>query len=214
MKLLLIRHGRSSMEWEKRYTPAEYNDACEQYDKAGILPAGHPQETGDYERIYVSTLTRAIQTAEQMFPSAPPSMIVQTHLLDEVPMTAFTDTDRSYPRWVYDVMGRIQWREGKRQKETREETRRRADELIRLLEEKNENAILISHGFFLRVLIGQIKSRKRYEIYRSGTFVISPLEKIKVTDRQPHCGGCRHNCALSEAKCLIGQDKARQAGKL
>ena len=111
---------------------------------------------------------------------------------------------------MYDVFGRLQWRFGKGQKESFAETYRRADQLIKELEEKNENAILVSHGFFLNVLIRQLKRKGRYEVYRSGMLVIRPLEKIKVIDRQPHCGGCHHNCPLQNAGCVIGQEKAKQ----
>ena len=70
MKVLLIRHGKVDMEWEKTYTSEEYDNACSMYDEADIVPIDHPQETGDYKKIYVSSLKRAIRTAEQMFPSA------------------------------------------------------------------------------------------------------------------------------------------------
>lgn len=216
MKILLIRHGEVSMQWEQRYTPEEFNKACRLYDEADIRPVDHPQETGDYERIYVSSLKRSIQTAHQMFPSAPDSMFVQTPLLDEVPLCAYTNNDdrKQHAKWVYDVRGRLQWRFGRRQEETYSETCARADELIDLLEQKNENAILISHGMFMEVLLRRLKKRRRYEFYRASTFKIAPLEKIKVTDKQPHCGGCHHNCLLSQAGCMIGQDKARKAGIL
>lgn len=210
MKLLLIRHGKVDMEWKKSYTSAEYDKACRDYDDADIVPVGKPQETGDYERIYVSTKKRAVQTAEQLFSAASEAMITQTHLLDEVPLKAFADTERTLPKQVYDIFGRLQWMAGKRQEEPRTETVKRADELIELLERKNENAILVTHGFFMNVLIRQLKHRKRYEIYRGSIFVISPLEKVKVIDRQPHCGGCHHNCALAHAGCVIGQEKARK----
>ena len=193
MKILLIRHQKVDMDWEHRCSSEEYDRACERYDGADILPVAYPQETGDYTRIYVSTLKRTMQTAEQMFPAFPPSMITRTGLLDEVPLQAFRQTEKN-------------------QKETRTETKKRADQLIDLLEKENENAILITHGFFMSVLISRFRRRKRYEVYRSSTFVIAPLEKVKVTDRQPHCGGCRHNCLLEKAGCLIGQDKARKLG--
>ena len=212
MKILLIRHQKTDMEWERRYSSEEYDRACTCYDEADIIPIEHPQETGDYTRIYVSTLKRTMQTARQLFPSFPPSMITRTKLLDEVPLQSFCRTEKKYPRWTYDVFGRLQWGLGKNQKESRAETRRRADQLIERLEKEDENAILITHGFFMSVLIRRFRRRKRYEIYRSGTFVIAPLEKVKITDRQPHCGGCSHNCLLEKAGCLIGQDKARRAG--
>ena len=210
MKVLLIRHGKVDMEWEKTYTSEEYDNACSMYDEADIVPIEHPQQTGDYKRIYISSLKRAVRTAEQMFPSASESMFICTHLLDEVPLRSFSDTKKHHQRWVYDVMGRIQWVTGRRQTETRAETRRRADELIDLLEKNNENAILITHGFFMNVLLGRFKRRKRYEINRGGTIVIRELEKIRVSDRQPHCGGCHHNCLLENAGCMIGKEKARR----
>lgn len=210
MKVLLIRHGKVAMEWKKTYTSEEYDKARSMYDEAGIVPIEHPQETGDYTRIYSSSLKRAILTAEQMFPSAPESMFTCTHLLNEVPLRSFSDTKKHHQRWVYDVMGRIQWVTGRRQIETRAETRRRAGELIELLEKNNENAILITHGFFMNVLLDRFKRRKRYEIQRAGTIVIRELEKIRVADRQPRCGGCHHNCPLEKAGCMIGKDKARR----
>ena len=160
MKILLIRHGKVAMEWKKTYTSEEYDKARSLYDEADIDPIDHPQETGDYKRIYVSSLKRAVQTAEQMFPSVPESMFIRTHLLDEVPLSSFSDTKKPHRRWVYDVMGRIQWVTGRRQAETRAETGKRADELIGLLEKKNENAILVTHGFFMNVLIRRFKRRK------------------------------------------------------
>ena len=212
MKILLIRHGEVAMKWEKRYTSEEYNEACGLYDMADILPVQQPQDTGDYERIYVSTLKRAVQTREQMFPSAPDKMVVQTPLLNEVPLNAYDNSPRIRPRWIYDLRGRLQWRTGGGQTESAAETKARADALIDLLEEKNENVILISHGFFMSILISRFKKRKRYEVYRGSTFVIRPLEKIKIIDKQPHCGGCSHNCLLKNAGCMIGQEKARREG--
>ena len=214
MKILLIRHGEVAMKWEKRYTSEEYNEACERYDMADIdiLPDLKPQDTGDYERIYVSTLKRSVQTRQQMFPYAPEEMVIQTPLLNEVPMKAFDSSAKIRPRWLYDLRGRVQWWIGGGQTESCAQTRARADALIDLLEEKNENAILITHGFFMGVLISRFKKRKRYEVYRGSTFVIRPLEKIKIIDKQPHCGGCHHNCLLKNAGCMIGQDKARREG--
>ncbi len=214
MKILLIRHGEVSMNWKQHYTPEEYDKACRQYDLADIFPIRHSQETGDYERIYVSSLKRSYETARQLFSSAPESMFTQTSLLDEVPLQAFFNDQKQRAKWIYDVCGRLQWRFGDKQKETYSLTCRRADELIDLLEEKNENAILVTHGMFIEVLIRRLKKRRRYEFYRASIFMTSPLEKIKVIDKQPHCGGCSHNCLLAQAACMIGQDKARKAGIL
>lgn len=208
MKILLIRHGKSVMKWETRYTSEEYNKACEEYDNAGIFPIDAAQDTGDYERICVSTKKRAVQTAKQLFPSAPEDMIRQTPLLDEVPLRAFDSSPKKRHRWVYELMGRLQWRFGSGQDESYGETKVRADRLIEEIEKENRNVILVSHGFFLEVLLRRLKKRGRYEVYRSSLIGIAPLEKIRVIDKQPHCGGCRHNCPLKNQGCVIGQDKA------
>lgn len=212
MKILLIRHAKVSMKWEQRYTPEEYDKACSLYDKADILPVENLLETGDYERIYVSELKRSVETAKKMFPFASDTMFTQTSLLNEVPLMAYVKDHKSRAKWLYDIGGRLQWRFGNKQKETCSETCARADELIKILEEKNENAILVTHGIFIEVLIRRLKKRRRYEFCRESTFFTSPLEKIKVIDKQPHCGGCSHNCLLSQAGCLIGQDKAKKVG--
>ena len=212
MKILLIRHAEVAMTWNQRCTPEEYNKAVEAYEEADIVPIGKPQDTGDYEHIYVSTEKRAIQTQKQLFPTAGDDMVTQTPLLNEVPLSAYTDSPKSRPRWVYDLRGRMQWRWGNGQKESCLDTMERAEALIDLLEEKNENVILITHGFFMNVLVRQLRKRKRYEVFRGSTLVIQPLEKIRVMDREPHCGGCHHNCLLKNAGCMIGQDKARKAG--
>lgn len=65
MKILMIRHQKPDMEWERRYSSEEYDRACRLYDEADVLPVESPQEMGDYTRIYVSTLKRAMQTAEK-----------------------------------------------------------------------------------------------------------------------------------------------------
>ena len=127
MKILLIRHGEVAMTWKQHCTPEEYNKAVEAYEEADIVPIDKPLDTGDYEHIYVSTEKRAIQTQQQLFPTAGDDMVTQTPLLNEVPLEAFTDSPKSRPRWVYDLGGRMQWRWGSGQGESYADTRERAD---------------------------------------------------------------------------------------
>lgn len=37
----------------------------------------------------------------------------------------------------------------------------------------------------------------------------TPLERVRATKRDLHCGGRAHNCLLSEAKCQTGKNKAK-----
>ena len=42
---------------------------------------------------------------------------------------------------------------------------------------------------------------------------IQPLERFLVSRREEHCGGCQHNCFLSNPGCGVGREKAMRAGK-
>ena len=62
------------------------------------------------------------------------------------------------PLWVWNVGGRMQWLfQRKRQVEKREETQKRADALIEKLVQRNRDCILVSHGFFMRTLLKELK---------------------------------------------------------
>ena len=37
---------------------------------------------------------------------------------------------------------------------------------------------------------------------------LMPGERIRVTERSDHCGGCQHNCLLKNPGCGVGKDKA------
>ena len=74
----------------------------------------------------------------------------------EVPLKSFTDTNKVYPLWLWNGIGRIQWLlNSKRQTETRKETSDRADKVIDFLENKGEDCILITH--FAKNRCGQIR---------------------------------------------------------
>ncbi len=51
-----------------------------------------------------------------------------------------------------------------------------------------------------------------YCFARSELGAVRPGERILVTSRTAHCGGCGHNCMLSSPGCGIGRDKAQRAG--
>ena len=51
--------------------------------------------------------------------------------------------------------------------------------------------------------------RTRGYLLEGGSLVPRPMERVRATKRSLHCGGCAHNCLLSEAKCEKGRNKAR-----
>ena len=106
---------------------------------------------------------------------------MKTTLLNEVPLRSFKDTEQSYLLRVWNFIGRFQWFMGKsRQPESRENTRLRARKMIRLLEKRQEDCYLVTHGFYMRVLIRELR-RCGYRLRREKTFRrfgISNLDRI------------------------------------
>ena len=85
--------------------------------------------------------------------------------------------------------------------------RRRADELADRLESEEKDCVLVTHPGFAAVLIDRLRPRG-YCARRTGMGRIKPLEFILLSRRDEHCGGCLHNCLLSNPGCGVGRDKA------
>ena len=91
-------------------------------------------------------------------------------------------------------------------------SRRKADELIGRLEKRGEDCILVSHPRRIAALCDALRVRG-YCVQRTGLGGIKPFEQLLLSRRDEHCGGCAHNCLLSNPGCSIGRDKARRAKK-
>ena len=165
MKITLIRHGKVDMQWQKAYTSRAYDRACSAYDLAPIVPIDNLQIQRDAEVIYVSSLSRSRRTAEQLFGMQD---FIETKLLDEVPLRSFCDCRISLPLWLWNVGGRLQWLwQSRRQREGRIATGKRAARLISGLLKKDQDCILVSHGFYMRTLVKELK-RQGFAINKSG----------------------------------------------
>ena len=209
MKITAIRHAQVDMLWEKSYTSAGFDKACCEYDERPVLAEAGTKVFHDDRPVYVSTLKRTGETAKLLFGDRE---VIATPLLNEVPLRSFKDTEKSYPLAVWNAAGRLQWfTDHARQKETRRETRERAGQLIRMLMKQGEDCILITHGWFLQVLVRELK-RAGFEVKRGSLIRIAPLERIVFTEKAPHCGNCMHNCLLTSPGCSIGKEKAMGKG--
>ena len=189
MKLTMIRHGKVNMQYETAYDSASYNIAQAGYDTADIFPvpqgAADPAlkdailSRGDAPRLkfYISTLSRTKQTLKGLYGGVP---YTETPLLKEVPLVACKDTDKRLSRSFWRVAGRMQWFfNNHRQPEVRSETKARAGELVEMLLEKNEDAVLVTHEFYLYTLM-MILRRHGFKITRpqKTRFRINNLEHI------------------------------------
>ena len=179
VRIIVIRHEKVDMTWDRKYNSAAYDLACEQYDRCPIaFPDKKYAKIAGAGKIYVSGLSRTYETACRLFEETD---FVETALLNEVPLRSFKDTKRSYPLWVWNFIGRFQWFLGRsRQSESREKTRIRVREMIRSLETRQEDCYLVTHGFYMRVLISELRRCgyriRREKIFRS--FGISNLDRV------------------------------------
>ena len=172
----MIRHGQVDMLWDKKYNSTTYDLACNKYDKCPtVVSSKRHSKIDNTKTVYISELSRTYETACRLFKKR---NFVKSELLNEVPLKSFKDTNKMYPLWLWNFMGRLQWfLQNDRQSESRTETIVRAKRLIKLLEEQQEDCYLITHGFYMRVLIKELKKRG-YTIKSNNFLGISNLDMI------------------------------------
>lgn len=210
MKVLIISCGKADMIWKKHYNSTDYEEVCRRSLDCNIEEVKGEQISSSGRPVYVASGQSAMQTAEQFFTDA---KIIIEPLLDEVPQRSYKDTDKTLPLWRWRLMASWQRFLGNsRQPETKAQAKARAKKLLDLLESKKQDYILISHPVFIKVLLSQFSSRG-YCITGRSFFRIAPLERIVITKWDMHCGGCGHNCLLSNPGCGVGRDAAKRLNK-
>lgn len=210
MRITLIRTEKSDFTPPRRCSSAGFEAACKEYAETGIVPCREKALDPRGRSIYVSEERRCLETAAELFGDI---ALTATPLLNDPPLSAFTDTARELPFSLWRGMAYLQWLFGsKRQKESRAEGRKRAAEVIDGILSAGENAIVIADERMLSLLIAELKSL-RYQIRRGGLIRIDHLERIIASDNEPHCGGCMYNCRLANPGCMIGRDKAKRAAQ-
>lgn len=145
------------------------------------VPADTRRGDASAYRVWIGSAPAALATAQALFilPESP----VVTKLLDDAPGEA-----------------------GLRAKlASRKAARRRAGECIDLLEKEARDSVVICGGQSMAAL--RFVLRARGYLLEGGSLVPRPLERVRATKRALHCGGCAHNCLLSEAKCEKGRSK-------
>ena len=93
-------------------------------------------------------------------------------------MNSFTDTERKLPLFIWYFFGRLQWlRNDERQAEIRRDTVQRAQTAIDRCEAEGRDCILVTHGFFLKILMRELKKRG-YAIRGNNRPLIRNLQEI------------------------------------
>ncbi len=100
------------------------------------------------------------------------------------------------------------WRIGLRQSEEPvRAVKERAGHIAEALLESQVDCVVVAQPNILRFLLRALEKR-RCVIRRAQSGAIQPGERIRVTERSDHCGGCQHNCLLKNPGCGVGKDKA------
>ena len=103
------------------------------------------------DKIYVSSQNRAIKSADFL------NLNYKINdLLVEVPIKSFIYTKFKLPKWLWLFVGRLAWFFNLKQLETKEETNERIENFIQNLD-MNSNILIISHGFFMILLLKKLK---------------------------------------------------------
>lgn len=176
LKVMIIRHGKVDYSWTKWCTSEEFDKECHEYDLAPILPLTYNMSQEEFCRYYVSSLPRTKETAQMIFGDK--EFITQS-LIDEVPLSASIDTRTKMPLLFWNITGRLQWMmSSRKQSETRAETSIRAMRFVRLLIERNEDCAVVTHGFFMQLLLVAMKKQgfrvnRRSLVFDNGEYVIA-----------------------------------------
>ena len=178
MKIYLMRHGKVDFKWESFYTSEAFDRACAEYDQADILPVEKQELDLDaVKTVYVSGLKRTAQTAQIIFPD---KQMVCLEMIHEVPLRSAFDTTKQIPLFCFNVLGRMQWLLGNtRQPEIRRQTLKRARKALETVAQKQEDCILVTHGFFMKSLMKELKNMG-FKVEKAHVF-LSNLEVVTAT---------------------------------
>lgn len=157
MKIVILRHGKVDMQWPRLCDSKGFDKACTDYDSADIVHSKADNCMGNIEKVYISNQDRSMKTAEMIFGK---KKFIQMDNICEVPLRSFADLNLRLPLWIWNVIGRLQWySESGRQPEGRKRTIERAEQVICELENGREDCVLVTHGFFMKSLVKQLKKQ-------------------------------------------------------
>jgi broad specificity phosphatase PhoE len=179
LKVVIIRHSKVDFVWSKRCTSKEFDSECDVYDSSPIKETVNIQLLSGYKRIYISELSRSRETAERLYPNGE---YTKSGFINEVPLRSSFDTKICVPLWLWNISGRLQWFiNSKRQPEGRKQTIERARRSVEMICRNNEDCAVITHGFFMHILIKEMRkagfrTNNQSVKYKNGDCVIAEKE--------------------------------------
>ena len=207
MSTLIICAGISAPLARGNYDSAGFDAAVRDAVNSPCLPYGGRKYGAEGKTVLIGEGLSARDTAEKLLL---PCEISEEPLLNEIPLRSFSDTERRYPRQLWLMKAAAQRRRGNiRQAESDAAAAARADKLIDRI--SDGDYILVTYPRFLTVFLDRLRVHD-YVVQRTGFGRIKPLERFLISQKESHCGGCQHNCFLSNPGCGVGRDKAMRKG--
>jgi broad specificity phosphatase PhoE len=152
MNIVLMRHLKVDFRWKRWYTAARFDRDCDEYNRAGVIASGAARRSAAF--IVSSSMPRAVDTARLVFGRDPDLRLDE---LREIPLQSFLKTAVPLPRIVWELAGRLQWLlGGQGQPESVAGSVRRIRPALDRLIERNEDCVIISHGWVLMVAIRRL----------------------------------------------------------
>ena len=168
---------------------------------AAVLPEGEKPLNTEGRAVCISSAPAARLHAAALCPGAAP--ILRTELDEPLPAPAVLP-GAALPLPVRAFLDRPRGA-------ARREAAAQAEALIASLEREGRDCVLFSHPARIPLLLDRLRVRG-YCFSRSGLGAVRPGERILATRREAHCGGCAHNCVLTNPGCGVGRDRAARAG--
>ncbi len=205
MSMTIICTGNPTQFLTGKYNSEGFDRALSAAQASGIQPYSGRKYNPAGRSVLLGEGTLAAETAAQLIL---PGDFKTDPLLNEIPVRSFADTEKLYPVETWYRKAAVQRKHADpRQPESREEVIARAEALLEKI--AGTDCILITGPLFLSELLDRLRIHN-YVIQRTGIMKIQPLERFVISHKDEHCGGCQHNCFLSNPGCGVGRDKAQR----
>ena len=209
MKIWIQVTGEKEGIWPERCDAAGFETAVRRALDEPPEEAREKKLSGEGRQILIAPCPAALRTAELCVEGGERR---EEPLLEPVRCKAGREAGERSPAAWLRLAGRQRRRGDPRQGESRKAIAQRAEALFSRLEEAEKDCVLVAD----RILAAELMDRARLHgcaVARTGVFRIKPWERILITRRDQHCGGCGHNCLLSNPGCGVGRDKAARLKK-
>ena len=159
--------------WNKTYNSDSFMQAQIDYDNADIVHQKVDLPLS-YDYALLSTLKRSMDTYNLLNLSVP---FERTELLNEIPLAPYRSSTKQISVLKWLVFGRIHWFLNiKSQPESRRDSKRKVEQIVDFLIERNENCLIIGHGVRLGLLVKKLISKGF-----KGSYIRDPRNGIPYT---------------------------------